>query len=81
MKTKKVKKPKTNRKVDGAIGVRRAVAAKFSAFCKTRGWQVATMAEQALAGWMEKTRREETINEKAERAIAGLGIPVRAGGK
>ena len=56
----KTKKPKTNRKVDGAIGVRREVAAKFSAFCNARGWQIATMAEQALAGWMQIVTRQES---------------------
>lgn len=49
----KNKKPKTTkRQVNGAVGVRKEVAEKFSAFCTARGWQISIMAEQALAEWM-----------------------------
>lgn len=58
MKTK-TKKP-TKRKVNGALGVRKEVAAKFSAFCRSRGWEIATMAEQALSQWMREQNRKES---------------------
>lgn len=55
MKTKTPKQSK--RKVDGAIGVSKEVAQKFSAFCTARKWQIAFSAEQALTAWMREQVR------------------------
>ncbi len=55
MKSKTTKQ--SNRKVDGAVGVSKEVAKKFSAFCTARGWGIANSAEQALAAWMREQVR------------------------
>lgn len=47
----------TKRKVNSALGVRKEVAARFAAFCRSRGLVIAFAAEQALAAWMREQER------------------------
>lgn len=47
----------TKRKINSALGVRKEVAARFAAFCRSRGLVIAFAAEQALAAWMKEQER------------------------
>lgn len=55
-----MKTKQTKRKINSALGVRKEVAARFTAFCRARGLVIAFAAEQALAAWMREQERTET---------------------